>query len=384
MMVAERERVAERDSKITGLLDGIAARPERVGAGSWNVSLAEGHPRATVEVRDDWLIIEQGIAGLRDKGTAGVDEPADGAAARPLGLEEGLIAVGGSKPGNHDLDRWGLIERNGTLGGLAKFVLEEKSDGVGEFRLRAEIPIDVNHINHVDAERLYLEERLRESCDAMGAALDGIHTPILESAGGARGDGDLTVRVDGAVLEIAEQIRELDWSCEEKDPGLLVVDLQIPGRPAQITVEETGPHGIRAAVGLTRDPLSPLSRRAVATLLLFGSSLVRMIRASARPIGRVTPVAGPVPLAPDDPVPTAEASPTRTRDDGTVQFEVAFEVVMASPRAEELDHALSALSLAYERFSREASILQDETIARAYLAWAPGSTVVTTETKTKT
>ena len=383
-MVAEREMVAERDSKITGMLDVIAASPERVGAGSWNVSLAEGHPRATVEVRDEWLIIEQGIADLRDKATASVDEPAAGSLARSLGSEEVLTAVGGSKPGGLDLDSWELIERNGTLGGLAKFVLDEKSDGVGEFRLRAEIPIDVNA---VDAERLYLEERLGESCAAMVAALDGIHTPIWESARGvgSHGDpGDLTVKPDAAVLEIAEQIRELDWSCEEKDPGLLIVDLQIPGRAAQITVEETGRHEIRAAVGLTRDPLSPLLRRALATLLLFGTSLVRMIRASARPIG-VAPVAGPVPLAPDDPVQTAEASRTRTqtrkRDDGTVQFEVAFEVVMASPRAEELDHALSALSLAYERFSREASILRDETIARAYLAWAPRSTVAKTKTK---
>jgi hypothetical protein len=80
------------------------------------------------------------------------------------------------------------------------------------------------------------------------------------------------------------------------------------------------------------------SQYATELLLLWASRAVRMARATAT-----------------------------TTDDGTTQY--CWEVLLGSaPTSRELDHALTALSVACRMSLREAQALQDKEIARVYLA----------------
>jgi hypothetical protein len=137
-------------------------------------------------------------------------------------------------------------------------------------------------------------------------------------------------------VRLGELLRETPWPCTERGPNDFSADLhQDATPPARISANE---HGIVFSVELVRcNTAAEVARQALAVFLLTASSALRLVRAHA------------------------------VEEEGQQRF--GFQVCLpAAPAAEEIDHALAALSTACRMCAREASVLLDEAVARCYLS----------------
>jgi hypothetical protein len=219
---------------------------------------------------------------------------------------------------------WDLLRWNGLLGGGARFAVRRDRP---DMLVRADIPLD----DPVDLPR-----RIREACAGFQAA----HSLLAHDA---EEETASTVSVSGDGIDLTELCRETGWSCVERDPGRLVVELDVPGDCYRAAVETRGT-GVAVSVRVPEtidhalEPPAPVCRRALGRLLVRVCGIVRMARAAAE-------VRHGIPRP---------------------RFEVVFE---SEPCAAELSHAFAALSVACRIAARETAVLwTDETIARAYLA----------------
>lgn len=256
-------------------------------------------------------------------------------------LDEGWLLFDAPLPGSplHTQRIWDLLRWNTTLLGGAKFAVSARSDHIGPpdgppseaalLRVRAELPL---------GRDIDLRTRIGETCSGLesaGARLlrgpTAIAVPWRDKQGNGAGGTDLR-----------RLCSEAGWPFTERSDGRLAVDLDIPGGFHQAIVEETmsGAHLLRVSVGLGAGNTSPalLSQLALGVFLLRANAVVRMARAVAEAVdGRMT-----------------------------TRFEVEFA---HAPGAEELGHALAALSVACRLCGREANVLaQDEAVAGAYLS----------------
>jgi hypothetical protein len=129
---------------------------------------------------------------------------------------------------------------------------------------------------------------------------------------------------------------DIGWKFTERAAGKYVVDLEAQGEFFQATVEQRSVGALVSADVTRSNALSESSRHALAVLLLRAGAIVRMAR------------------------------PAIEEDESQIgaRFEVAFG---EQPRAFELAHALSALSVACSLCAREAKAMRDEIIAKEYL-----------------
>jgi hypothetical protein len=231
-------------------------------------------------------------------------------------------------------DLWRLLRLNGTLGSLCKFVLMPDRHSV---HLRADVPLarhegdpgdfddDLNPTGAVS---------LTELCSDLKA---GFHSFKEEQI-----SVPAVSQVDSAACEhLSEELRQrcadAGWPFIERSPGTLMVELNARGGFYQAIVQRRG-MGAHLSVELSSfDDLSGAGRQALSTLLLSGGGQVKLAS------------------------PAVDEQPDRI----AVRFRVVFS---ALPAVGELTHALSALSIASEICGRETRAIQDDSIARHYLA----------------
>lgn len=236
-------------------------------------------------------------------------------------------------------DLWRLLGLNATLSGFSKFVLTPRRS----FHLRADVPLSEEDDNMVSEEIVS-----QEALDAKLAAHLGEICSSLKAAYGLFRGEDLA-RCSSALTgdrgeHQAEDLRrtctETGWPFIERAAGKMMIELEAQDSFHQAVVEQSSA-GIRLSVEIARfDDFESISRQAVSALLLTTGAQVRLARPSVdeQAVGR---------------------------------FEVMFATL---PVVSELRHALSSLSIACAMCGREALALQDENIARQYLAYTESPT----------
>jgi hypothetical protein len=274
-------RINARNEAICAALAAVSSEVTPSGLSGWRFSLLNGAPHGvTANADGDWLLLEADCPG-------GVQEPES---------------------------FWGALARNGSLDGLAKFVLT----GDGSLRLRAEIPL----IEGVDPS-----PRIRETCAGFEA---GWARQGESSAAEASPD-------EPEPLDLKRLCSEAGWPFAERGRGKLAVELEVPGGFSQaVLIPEK--QGVRITCEVaTLDSIPEECRQAVGGFLLAACGLVRMARAT---------------------VSTTGAPPG-------AQFEVVFGTV---PSPLEISSALESLSVGCSLCGEEVKTLQVPAIAERYLA----------------
>jgi hypothetical protein len=280
-----------REVAIGESLEKCASLVERVGQGEWNFILNNGSMLlASARADEHWLHL---------------DAP----------LKNGM---------SRNQDAWQLLKMNQGLRGLSKLTF---LPGQSTPRVRAEIPLD---------EDVDLQRRLPEACAGLKAAAGKLHgekdeqTRAYSIAGPPESEG-----CDAA--ELRNLCAESGWKFTERTATKLAVDLEARSGFYQAIVEEQAGGAVSIAVELMRNTaiIGEISKRALGTLLLRASSVVRLARGSVNEGGE------------------------------GAGFEVSFQT---TPSVAELGHALSALTVACELCGQEAVAMQDEFVAKNYLA----------------
>ena len=206
---------------------------------------------------------------------------------------------------------------NSTLTGGVKLALHGASRGL-----------------HLAADILILEEK--QLMDRLLLAIDGFH----------RGQGLLNppasrVRFPAARLAapqpgLAALLRELSWPSAERAPNEFSAELDATSAPpAAIRMTQSG---VRLSVELVRcNAPAEISRRALAIFLLTATGALRMVRACAE------------------------------EPEGGLACGIEVDLP-AAPAAEEIGHALAALSVAHRMCARESTVLLNQAAAQCYLA----------------
>ncbi len=231
---------------------------------------------------------------------------------------------------------WNLLRLNAALHGLSKFVL---MPGARSVHLRADLPLPGDDDSERDCESgldSVLTTRLLETCACLKAAYRSFRGEKSEHAMPAS-----SVNPEGPGKNQVEELRRLcgdaGWPFIERSAGKLMVDLDVRSGFYQAAVEQRD-EGAEVAVEIVRsEALGETSRQALSLLLLGTGALVRMAR------------------------PSMEEKENQI----AMRFEVRFTT---TPTAVELAHAFASLSVACAMSGREARAIQDEVIARDYLA----------------
>jgi len=228
-------------------------------------------------------------------------------------------------------DLWGLLTLNASLAGLSKFVLMPDHRSV---HVRCDLSLADDDYGFEEITANDPAARVQEECAGMKNALARFHNekPSAKPKSNLGSDND-----DACKSEHLRRVcDDAAWKFTERSTGKFVVDLEAQGGFFQAVVEQRSAGAYVSAEVARWDALAESSRHALAVLLLRAGALVRMVR------------------------PAIEEHETQIG----ARFEVSFNTL---PKAVELAHALSALSVACSLSGREARAVQDEIIAREYL-----------------
>jgi hypothetical protein len=220
---------------------------------------------------------------------------------------------------------WWCLLHNGTLPGNVKYALDPQ----GRLQIRAELPITP------EETETDIRVRVAATCEGLQAASHQLHGRPSSKKRLPKTTREVA-SVDTS-CDLRRLCEEAEWPFTERAGGKLAVALDTPDSYCQATLEQR-PEGLHVTAGLGASvPASESSRTAVAVLLLTLGGVVRMVRA------------------------------TGEECDG--QSPVRLEVRLArAPGADELAHALAALSVGHRLCGREVEVLQDDEIAAEYLA----------------
>jgi len=220
---------------------------------------------------------------------------------------------------------WRVLHMNSRIVGPAKFALS----GNRSLRLRAEIPLDIE--TGFDEEcSPEVERRLTDACTSLRAAFHDFGT-----RGQAHASDDSIASNDAVIQDVRRSAAEVDWPSHERDDRRVAFDLAA-GTGFHQAILAPGDHATLLSTEMAAfERLSDASRRAMAEMLLTTSGVVRMARPSIHVNG----------------------------EQQVMKFGVAFRT---APNPTELNHALSALSVACAYCSRELIVLASEPIACAY------------------
>ena len=228
-------------------------------------------------------------------------------------------------------DLWRLLTLNASLVGVSKFVLMPDHRSV---RLRCDISLGEDD-DEFEADVVSTSAtRVREAFVGMKSALARFHDE--KPSGSVKSKRDFDDHEAAKPEHLRRVCEDTGWKLTERSAGKFVVDLEVQSGFFQATVEQRSVGAHVSAEVARWNALAESSRHAVAVLLLRAGALVRMVR------------------------------PAIEEDESQIgaRFEVVFRKL---PRAFELAHALSALSVACSLCGREAKAVQDENIAKAYL-----------------
>jgi len=167
-------------------------------------------------------------------------------------------------------------------------------------------------------------------------ALDGLHDcRHLLNANGI-GIDRIEPRRPAHECDVRDLLRETPWEIEEQGPNDYSVMLDAAS--SAVTRIHQSDRGVELTVEFVRSTrIQETSHCALAKFLLTASNILRLARAYA--------------------------------EDGDSGYTFGMKVILpAGPTAEEIDHALGALSIAHRMCYRESAALLDERTARNYLA----------------
>ena len=226
---------------------------------------------------------------------------------------------------------WSLLCLNARLTGYTRLATRPG----GDTELRAELFVGASTGEPVDGERP-LETDVAALCENLRRA--HCETRALGSTTGCP-LSPWPDPTEGGADEIARLCAEAGWSATSHASGEVTVPLAGRADGFDVCLTFDGRSRLRAVVPVTAGPVaSGASRAALASLLLEVSSAVRMVKGVVFRRGDVD-VAG-IAMADECPAP--------------------------SPAA--IDRALAALAVACGLAGREAQVLQDDALARSYLA----------------
>jgi hypothetical protein len=207
---------------------------------------------------------------------------------------------------------------NGQLEGGAKFCLDAQQPC-----LAAELPI---------GEELPLDERLAASVHGFEQGLRMVEVSVPSPSAASASTSE-----DGAAIDMQALCREAGWPCVARPSGELAVELDVPGRFHQAVLRVGPAQRLDLSVEIgDLQHVQPISRQALAVLLLSAADIFRLARPVLRTTGAKQPLVWHVAL----------------NEDAT---------------AAELGHGLAALSVACRQSAREVKLLEDPMIAREYL-----------------
>ena len=266
---------------------------------------------------------------------AGLPARSDGAArwqfdvmnGRPLKVaasvdseREWLTLAGRAAAADDSAALWRALTINGTLGGFAKFALRS-----GELHLCAELPLE---------RRELVQHRLSDACDGFKQALEQWEGTPVDRVTPASSEPAQSSECQ----ELALGCRESGWNVSERGDGSFAVAVGHGHRMHQALLQPHEGGAIRVKVEVVSAPqFSEVARGAIGLLLLRATAAVKLARASVdEQNGRVS-----------------------------VRFEVGFDT---APDLSDVNHALAALGAAVELASAETRSLQNETVAKRYLA----------------
>jgi hypothetical protein len=147
------------------------------------------------------------------------------------------------------------------------------------------------------------------------------------------------------------------WPFEERGGGRLAVRLDVPHGVYKALVDTRSEHEVRVAAQMARfESLTSVQREAVATFLLQANAWIRFARAAAQVTAHGNHGESP---GREDPLKAFSSDPA-----ATAICEVCFANL---PLANEIEHALSALSVACSLCARELDALRDPQTARVFL-----------------
>ena len=232
---------------------------------------------------------------------------------------------------------WDLLRLNGTLEGPGKFALMPDNRSL---RLLADIPLPGDEYVGDEPEGEcdeHFTQRLLEACAAMKAAFRRFRGRKESDQPGSISSSDAGRQSEIGAVELRDRCADAGWPFIERAAGKLAFDLEAHGGFYQATVEPHG-RGARVWVELARwEALGDSSRQALGALLLKTGARVKLARPSI--------------------------------EEGEALIAARLEVdFIGAPTPGELRHALSSLSVACMLCARETRVIQDEAIAREYLA----------------
>jgi hypothetical protein len=267
-------------------------------------SLAQSVPCCRRARRNRW---EFGLAG------------ADGVAGSAA-MEDGWLLLRFPLHAEWDgVDDWSLLIRNAALEGLCKFVRDP-------FRFRRELHADLP---------LDSEEALELLPGRMRKTLEGFQSLLGRSRRRPKAVAADSTSAPAGRFSLAGLLQETGWPFIERSTVQFAVDLEVPGRFVQALVEDHGGGGVTVRVEAAKyDSLAPSQRSALAFFLLAAGGMVRMARSSLLESG--------------------------------ASVVARLEVSLSAPGPTDLDHALSAVSVASDLCVREAGCLGREQVAEIY------------------
>ena len=223
-------------------------------------------------------------------------------------------------------DAWRLLQLHQGLGGLSKLALPHSQSSL---RLRAEIPL---------CEDVDLRTRLSEACAGLKATAGRLHGEAKTARPQAYSSSISQEKERTDTASLQQLFEESGWKFTERTQTKLAVDLEAGNGFYQAIVEEQANGAVSVSVELARDTsFGESSKRAIGALLLRASAEIRMARAVIK----------------------------EGEEGATAGFEALFQT---APCAAELDHALSALAIACRLCGQAIAAIQDESIAKNYLA----------------
>jgi hypothetical protein len=218
---------------------------------------------------------------------------------------------------------WDVCAANAGLAGHVKFC------AAPQLRLRAELPL---------FEDAPVGQYVQDVCRGLATAAAWWETPRHDEA--ADTPAVATADIQAADIDLPQLCRDAQWPFTLRGSDTVMVALDVPGGFQQAAIEVESRRGVVVSVPVIADlPHSPVCAAAVSRFLLRVTEAVRLVR--------VAIAAGHQP--------------------------VSFEVVFThGPLAEDLTHALAALSVAWRVAGPEVKLLaHDARVAQFYLDRAP-------------
>ncbi len=231
-----------------------------------------------------------------------------------------------------------LLRANPLLKGSARLLPRRSRSSIG---WNGEVPLPGNgRLEQRTRELLEglndLPEVIRSTRTDEAFVLPGIEDPAAGTPGKADSGEQQAGLLTGAMLTMV--LKEAGWQYHERPDGRLLVELDAADVVSRVRVVLNGGGSVRLVLELGRlNRGDHLQRRATQYLLTNSAAAIRFARPGIQ----------------------------RTGEEEVAFFEVAFGT---PPSAEELDHALLALSVAARCCRRELAALNDSKLAGYFLA----------------